>query len=261
MGVRESKSDDEVLAWFREEYSKPFAGWDFSYLSERRHHVGVKPWDYETLVLERLATARTVLDVDTGDGRQFAELLVKSGFRGRPSATEGYPPNVPLARATLEPLGVDVREAVGPTLPSADETFDLVVNRHGFLDASEARRVLRSGGWLVTQQVGGRTNLDIHRILGAPLPERPPWDLATARAAVETEGFRVDRAQEHFPITRFDDVGALVWYLKAIPWQIPDFSVDRYAAPLLRLHRQVEQTGAPIDIGFHLFVLVAQRQC
>src|SRR5437899_3274814 len=98
MNERGPKSDDEVLAWFQAEYDKPFAGWDFSYLSGRRHHLGDKPWDFETLVLERLATATAVLDVDTGDGRQFAELLLKSGFHGRASATEGYPPNVPLAR-------------------------------------------------------------------------------------------------------------------------------------------------------------------
>ena len=44
-------------------------------------------------------------------------------------------------------------------------------------------------------------------------------------------------------------------YLKGIAWEVSDFSVDRYAAPLLALHRR----GGPIEVGFHLFALVARR--
>lgn len=256
--MREARTDAEVLTWLKEEYARPFVGWDFSYLDGRRHQVGQKSWDYETLVLERLATTSAVLDVDTGDGHVFASLLAKGGYRGRAAATEGYLPNVPLARLALESLGVDVRESVGKSLPFADESFDLVVNRHGSLDAAETCRVLRPGGWLVTQQVGSQTNLEIHRLLGAPMPEGPVWDSQTGRTALEANRFRVDRAAEEFPVTRYDDVGALVWYLKAIPWQIPDFTVDRYGERLLALHRRLERTGNSIDIGFHLFALVAQ---
>lgn len=264
-------TDEEVLAWLKAEYAAPFVGWDFSYIDNRRHDVTHAPWDYSAIAQERLRTATAVLDVDTGDGKRFAETLAESGFQGRACATEGYAPNVPLARATLAPVGVDVREtgaslhpssatpsADAKRLPFADATFDLVLNRHGDIDTAEIRRVLRPGGWLVTQQVGGKTNLDIHYMLDAPLPTEPTWDLATAQARLEAAGFRIHRAQEAFTTTRYDDVGALVWYLKAVPWQIPDFSVDRYAAKLLALHRQIEQTGTPIDVGFHSFLLVAQ---
>lgn len=126
-------------------------------------------------------------------------------------------------------------------------------------DRERYTRILAASARLVTAQVGSRTNLDIHRLLGAPLSEGPDWDLAIARAALETRGFRVHRADEFFPITRYADLGALVWYLKAIPWQIPDFTVDSYADRLVALHHQVERTKTPIDVGFHLFLLVAQR--
>ncbi len=264
-------TDEGVLAWFASEYAQPFAGWDFSYLRDRRHDVGHHPWGLSTIVDERLRAATAVLDVDTGDGKRFAEALTRSGFRGHASATEGYEPNVPLARATLAPLGVDVRETRGAEHPSSadqdrdsarlpfdDATFDLVLNRHGSLDAAETRRVLQPDGWLVTQQVGSKTNLDIHYMLDAPLPTEPTWDLATARTQLEAAGFHIRHAQEAFTVTRYDDVGALVWYLKAVPWQIPDFSVDRYADRLLALHRQMEATGTPIDVGFHTFLLVAR---
>ena len=251
--------DDKILDWLRSEYAKPFVGWDFSYLQGRRQASGDKPWDFETIVLDRLSRTTSVLDVDTGDGCRFAEYLTKSGFRGKASATEGYAPNLPLARATLEPLGVEVHEGGGDRLPFPDASFDLVVNRHGLLDAAETRRVLQTGGWFVTEQVGSQTNLDIHRMLGAPLPRGPAWDCAIARANLDAQRFRIHRADEHFPLTRYADVGALVWYLKAIPWQIPDFAVDTYADRLLALHREIERTGKPIEVGFHLFLLVAKR--
>lgn len=54
-------SDDEILAWLRNEYAKPFLGWDFSYLQGRRHTIGDKPGDFETIVRERLSKATTVL--------------------------------------------------------------------------------------------------------------------------------------------------------------------------------------------------------
>jgi SAM-dependent methyltransferase len=260
---------DEVLAWLKAEYAAPFAGWDFSYLRDRRHDVDHAPWDYSTIAQERLRTATAVLDVDTGDGMRFADTLTESGFQGRACATEGYGPNIPLARATLEPLGVEVREtgtslhpssatpsADAKRLPFEDASFDLVLNRHGSLYSVETKRVLRPGGWLVTQQVGSKTNLEIHYLLDAPLPTGTR-DLATCRAWLEAAGFRIRRALEAFTTTRYD-VGALVWYLKAVPWQIPNFSVDRYAGKLVALHRQVERTGIPIDVGFHTFLLVAQ---
>ena len=60
-------------------------------------------------------------------------------------------------------------------------------------------------------------------------------------------------------MVHFYDVGAIAYYLKAVASEIPDFTVDRYAEPLLALHPQIERTLRPLDVGFHLFLLVAER--
>ncbi|MBN1657690.1 MAG: hypothetical protein JXA93_04780, partial [Anaerolineae bacterium] len=39
----------------------------------------------------------------------------------------------------------------------------------------------------------------------------------------------------------FTDVGAIVYYLKAIPWLVPGFSVDTHLESLLALHERLEQ--------------------
>lgn len=67
------------------------------------------------------------------------------------------------------------------------------------------------------------------------------------------------RAEDAFIVSRYHDVGAIAFYLKAVAWEIPDFTVDRYAGPLLALHRRLEQGAVPVEVGFHLFVLVAER--
>ena len=75
--------------------------------------------------------------------------------------------------------------------------------------------------------------------------------MAGHRKEAEDAGFDVVLAAESFPVTAYTDVGALVYVLKAVPWEIPDFSVDRYAEPLLKLHHTLINEGRNFDVGFH----------
>jgi len=38
----------------------------------------------------------------------------------------------------------------------------------------------------------------------------------------------------------FTDVGAIVYYLKAVPWSVPGFSVETHLKYLLKLQEQLE---------------------
>jgi len=71
---------------------------------------GQPSWSYDELARAALADATRVLDLDTGGGEHLASLtpLPKATI-----ATEGYQPNLPVARERLAPLGVDVRQHVG----------------------------------------------------------------------------------------------------------------------------------------------------
>ena len=62
-------------------------------------------------------------------------------------ATEGYAPNVPIARKKLEPLGVIVVEVTDDTaLPFQDGQFNLIINQHESYAASEVNRILSPSG-------------------------------------------------------------------------------------------------------------------
>jgi SAM-dependent methyltransferase len=254
------REDDELLEWLQHEEREPLEGWDFSHIAHRGKE-GELPWRYRDLVREAISTARSMLDMSTGGGEVLASLVP---LPPDTRATEGYPPNIRVARHRLEPLGVRVH-AVDDwrILPFPDSTFDLVTNRHGPYIPAEVRRVLRPGGTFITQQVGGTNNLGLNKLLGAGEPDRsfmPEWwNLSHAQAEVEAAGLTIVTALEAFPPTRFLDVGAIVYWLKAIPWQIPDFSVDRYFDRLKTLHLTV-QTQGYIEVASHRFLLIAENR-
>ncbi len=91
-----------------------------------------------------------MLDMRTGGGERLAEYL---GIQpvAEVYATEGYVPNVGPARERLAPLGVTVYEVQDDRLPLPDASLDLIINRHGSYDASEAQRVLKPGKCFITQ--------------------------------------------------------------------------------------------------------------
>ncbi|HEY8286707.1 MAG TPA: class I SAM-dependent methyltransferase, partial [Chloroflexota bacterium] len=83
---------------------QPFAGWDFSSLHGRM--LEDRPaWDYAEQARRRFSGVTTLLDMGTGGGEVLAGL---APLPPRTVATEGYAPNVEIARHRLAPLGVDV---------------------------------------------------------------------------------------------------------------------------------------------------------
>jgi SAM-dependent methyltransferase/GNAT superfamily N-acetyltransferase len=249
----DSEQFDGLLA---EAVSREFSGWDFSFM-DGHWREDPPSWDYRALALDRLRRATSLLDMGTGGGELLASL---APLPPHTFATEGYEPNLPLARRRLEPLGVRVEPPLrSGRLPFPDGRFDLVINRHEAYLPAEVRRVLRPGGRFLTQQVGGQDNIRLNKLLGAAgRREYHDWDLIRAVRELEEAGLRVVDAREEFPETVFADVGAIVYYLKAIPWQIDGFSVDAYRAPLAELHRAIQANGELV-VTSHRFLIEAER--
>lgn len=244
---------DELIA---QALTMPFEGWDFGVFRGRMVEDSTAlPWDYEELVRGRLPYTGRLLDLGTGGGELLASL---APLPARTAATEGYAPNVPVARKRLEPLGVEVVE-VGDDdrLPLPDGSFELIVSRHESYDPAELRRVLKPGGTFITQQVGGRDLAEINQVLGAPEHEYAEWDLAGAVEELSAEGFEVCWRDEALLASTFHDVGALVLFLRITPWHVPDFDVIRYGDRLRELHDRM-RTGHPLTATAHRFALTAR---
>ena len=233
-----------IDSWKQEE-THPFTGWDFSYLDGRMLE-DQPPWSYLTRAAELMRHSTAVLDMGTGGGERL--LRLREDWPKKVVATEDYPPNVALARERLEPLGVPVvvveLTRVGP-MPLADGEFDLVINRHSGLNAGEVGRILAPGGAFLTQQVHGLWAQDLLATFGA----RPQWPDATPDyylPRLEDAGMTIVRLEDWQGRLSFTDVGAIVYYLKAVPWLVPGFSVDRHQENLMKLQRRLDNGEALI---------------
>lgn len=226
-----------IAAW-QEEEQKPFAGWDFSYLRGRKHEE-LPPQEYPQRVVQLMSQAQSVIDLDTGGGERL--LGFRPHWPALVAATEGYPPNLRLATERLAPLGVQVVELPSDektSFPFGDASFELVINRHGAMNISEIARILTPGGTFLTQQVHGQTLIDLLTLFEAT----PQWPEATPEYYlpwIEHEGLELIELREYRGAEVFTDVGALVYFLKAIPWLVPDFSVATHTETLLQLHARI----------------------
>jgi len=237
----------------------PFSGWDFSHLSGRWHEEH-PPWSYEDLAREALRGARSAVDLGTGGGERLSRLA--DAFPARMFATEAYEPNVPLARKRLGPLGVTVlpyraEDLVGGPLPFDDASLDVVLDRHESYDAREVARVLAPGGRFLTQQVDGESLADLLGLFRA-MPPVPEAKLDHFVGDATRAGLTIERAEQWWGNSTFSDIGALVYYLKAIPWSVPGFSVATHEPVLRDLQTQLEPEGS-LRFRTGRFLIAAHR--
>ena len=192
------------------------------------------PWSYDDRAAELLRGTGVAVDMGTGGGERFSRLC--DGYDGIAVATEGWPPNVPVAAARLAPLGVRVVHASGSRLPLADESVDLVLNRHEDLDPADVARALRPGGRVFTQQIGRNHWREIGELF--PRSTCGSGDLFERyRDGFQRAGFGLTDAREHDLRVAMASLGDVVYMLTAVPWTVPGFDVARDLDALLALER------------------------
>jgi SAM-dependent methyltransferase len=221
----------------------PMAGWDFSWLDGRATEERPS-WGYARLMGERLARARVALDVQTGGGEVLATATRLAPVT---VATEGWPPNLARAAATLRPRGATVvADRDEPPLPFADGVFDLVVSRHPVRTWwTEIARVLAPGGTYLSQEVGPASVFELIEFFLGPQPAaaRASRGPDRTRAGAEAAGLEVVDLRMERMRTEFHDVGAVVWFLRKVIWLVPGFTVDAYRDRLRELHDRIETDG------------------
>lgn len=250
--------NEELFDDLINEVNEKFEGWDFSYLeSTGRMQEFPLSWNYRSKVRIRMMGASSLLDMGTGGGEFLSSLSPLPKYT---CATEGYEPNIIIAKKRLEPLGVKVyRVDDDGSLPFSSETFDLVINRHESYSADEIKRILKKQGTFITQQVGGLNDKEINELLGVPESQYYNWNLEMAVNDLNKAGLKITEQKEDIVKTRFYDIGAIVFYLKAIPWQVPDFTVEKYFKRLKSIDHIIQQAGY-IDFTCHRFLVIANKE-
>ncbi|EOL43386.1 class I SAM-dependent methyltransferase [Enterococcus caccae] len=232
-----------------------FNGWNFSYMESRWKQENL-PWSYCDLVSDYLSSDMDLLDMGTGGGEL---LLTFAHPYEKTSVTEGWQPNYQLLKNVLQPQGVTVT-FVDETdhLNFLNNSFDIVLNRHESYDPKEVARVLKPGGIFITQQVGDKNGKILSAKLETTLQDKSQeWSIKTAKEALAKSRFDILYADEYFPYQDFFDMEGLIYYVKQIPWEYPEFSVETHFQQLLNVRNE------QINKGYfrnqqHRFVLVGK---
>jgi SAM-dependent methyltransferase len=257
---------DELVT---EAVSAPFTGWDFSWLDARSSTKDL-PWSYRAEVGRYSASARTMLDMGTGGGEELARIRPRPV---RTIATESWRPNVPVAARRLKPIGIPLVHCDGAPdnmsdeglsavtdraglLPFADGALDLVINRHESFRADELARVLAPGGTFVTQQVDYHSDAALFELLGLDPPDEPQTWLPLATAQLTEAGLTVAHSEVGEEVRYFAHIGAVIYYLKVVGWEIPQYNLEAFL-PVLRAAWERPGTW-PLPVSGRRFIVVAK---
>lgn len=221
----------------------PIGAWDFSWLAGRA--VEERPsWHYFDLVVERASAVATLLEIQAGVGAMIGNLPDAPSLS---VATEGFAPSLVVAGPRLRARGVHLVETsqTTPALPFAADSFELVISRHP-IDVwwDEIARVLRPGGSYFAQHVGPNTLRTLSEFVMGPWVGASKRDPDIERPAAEAAGLAVQQLRVEEPRTVFYDVGAVVYFLRLVPWIVPDFEVGKYRDRLHELHSGIRRDGA-----------------
>ena len=243
--------------WAQEEQDAALHGGDFSHIQNRVQKAPL-PWSYKQKVLDFLKPQSVILDMGTGDGTFL--LSLRHPF-AQTSVTESQQANFELCEKKLAPLGITVRKSEkGKPLPFADNSFDLVFNHHDFYDISEVRRVLKPGGYFITQQVGGSNDLRLRALLGNHKTENPNFNLENELPRFKNAGFTVNFCDQAYVTDKFFDVGALVRYAKALPQAFGNFTVKSCLPQLDALDALCEKQGDIPSVQHRFMLIVRSRK-
>lgn len=216
------------------------------------------PWDFARKAKDFLKPGVRLLYIGAGGGE---ELLALGHDPRLTSVTVDNDADWQLCQKRLVPLGMTVKryKGTGEALPFADAGFDLVLNDGQPLALEETARVLRPGGFFVTQQTGGMNGRDLARRL-LPGCQAPGVDfnLENQLPGFRRAGFRIIQRDQAYPKIRFAGIGGLCRYARSRPGEFPGFSVEACFERLLRLQEELESRGFVEMLG-HRFLITGKK--
>ncbi|MFW9906066.1 MAG: class I SAM-dependent methyltransferase [Candidatus Thorarchaeota archaeon] len=249
------KDDTTFQSLYNDAISVEIKGWDFSYVKDRMISES-PPWDYRQIILPFVQRSTCVLDMGTGGGEFLSTVkpLPKITY-----ATEAYPPNIPLAKKNLCSYNVKVVPVTKhEELPLPNSFFDLIINRHEEYNPEEVHRILKPQGLFITQQVGQFDSIELNQFFGDETYKEWEWNLEYASKQLKTNKFEILNGKEALINEYFRDIGAVVFYLRIISWQIPNFNIDENINKFKELHSIIERDGHFSTHG-HRFLIIARK--
>lgn len=210
-----------MQAYYKTIYRKAaqYGGW-----SGKEPDKTIKWGDLYEYVLTKLSGAEVVLDIGTAEGNRFLKLA--SSIR-RGVGVDIEEAMIRLAEKNKEEArvkNITFRVANTHKLLFQNEQFDGVIAKHSPIGFKEAYRILRVGGWLITQQVHETDKANLKRAFrrGQGFKKRAGELLRRYKTEAKEAGFHHIRAKISNDPYHFPSKTELLRFLRKTP-TIPKF--------------------------------------
>ena len=218
------------------------------------------PWDYEELVCRHLRLTDRVLDVGTGGGERLLALAPQCATAVGIDASESMIDDARSNLAASQRNDVSFRVMRAEDLRFSDGVFDVVLNRHAVIHPAEAVRVLRPGGYFITQQVGARNTQNLCDLFGCGVGGEYGQEAESVGALADAfarAGCRVECVAEYDVRYWFRDVESLLFWHGAIPMP-EDFDLERHWELVDQIIADYATSGG-IESNEHRELLIARK--
>lgn len=233
------------------------SGWDFSRMRTSREPV---PWDYLELAPRYLKPTDVILDVGTGGGEKFLAFAPHVSFG---VGIDLDPAMIRVARvnaAGRENVSFATMGAEALALP--DGAFDVVLTRHAPVEVAEVVRVLRPGGYFVSQQVGARNMANIRRAFATGSDTQYNVEERARIDGFTRLGCEIVATGAYDVRYWVEDIPSLVFWLRAIAGanEVPaGFTIERDWRTVSRIIARYS-TARGIETNEHRTLLIVRKR-
>jgi len=233
-------------------------GWDFSRISANREPI---PWDYPSVVRSYLKRTDRVLDIGTGGGEIFLSLAPSIG---KGIGVDNNPVMIETAKGNQSRLvarNIEFIEMDGSNLNLEANGFDVVLLRHLRVYVGEILRVLRPGGYFITQMVGKRSSKNFLEAFGWTSDNfgsdwwQPVGELADQ---FQKKGCRIVAQGEYDVRYWFKDIASLMFWMMSIPWP-EEIELEKHWQNINQI-LETSTTSLGIETNEHRGLLIVQKQ-
>lgn len=231
-------------------------GWDFSKLKVTLEEA---LWDFNEEIKKKSKTSDILLDIGTGGGENV--LTIASSFLFLVGIDLSYG-MIETAQTNLKKAGIsNVRfsQMSSDKLEFPSEFFDVVTCRHAPFSSMEVAKVLKKGGYFLTQQVGEGDKINIKRAFNrGQLIEEKGALLARYVRELKKSGFSKVQHFEYDATDYYQRPEDLIFLLKHTP-TIPNFGEENYDYEILNDFIENNRTEKGIRTNSKRFLIIAKK--
>lgn len=125
-------------------------------------------------------------------------------------------------------------------------SFDLIICRNKKYNVQSVNRVIKRKGIFIIQQT-------------SDLNSEKSWSLAQATKELENNNFEIIEKFETYNITKFTNIGEMIYFLENNPWNFRKFKITNFASSIERINNFIQKNGF-IRINKHYFFIIAQNK-